>query len=129
METLRVYPSAVVIPKWTGDRKQILHYNSTPYAIPAHTMVNLSLNGLHLTPSIGDRTLENITLRTGMSGAIASRQQLILPEAQILSRITSTRREWHHLLQFGLQLKSPTSHSARAHAVLGQAILSGGVCR
>ncbi|KAK8131994.1 cytochrome P450 monooxygenase [Apiospora kogelbergensis] len=56
METLRLYPSAVAIPKWTGNRDQTLRVGGKPCVIPAKTMVNLSLNGLHFNPKYWGRS-------------------------------------------------------------------------
>ncbi|KAI9847766.1 MAG: hypothetical protein M1830_007328 [Pleopsidium flavum] len=50
METLRVYPSAVAIPKWTGEASHNIMIEGQSYLIPSRTMVNLSLNGLQFNP-------------------------------------------------------------------------------
>ncbi|KAJ5625301.1 cytochrome P450 [Penicillium lagena] len=47
LETLRLYPPAVTVPKWTGESPAEIVYDGQHYLLPAHTGVNLNAVPLH----------------------------------------------------------------------------------
>ncbi|KAI5795263.1 cytochrome P450 [Geopyxis carbonaria] len=49
-ETLRLYPVSPVLPKWTADRAQTLHYAGKPLHLPAGTVTVLSFPAVQYNP-------------------------------------------------------------------------------
>ncbi|KAE8324192.1 cytochrome P450 [Aspergillus sergii] len=47
LETLRMYPPVVDIPRWTGDSAVNITYHNQPYLLPPHVYVNVNASGLH----------------------------------------------------------------------------------
>lgn len=47
METLRLYPPVVTVPKWTGSHPAKLLHKGQTYDLPPRTNVNVSATGLH----------------------------------------------------------------------------------
>lgn len=52
METLRLFPPVVSIPKWTDDKAQTLTLNGKSFTLPPRTMISISAPGLHYNPKI-----------------------------------------------------------------------------
>lgn len=52
METLRLFPPVVQIPKWTDDKTQILTFDGHSFALPPKTMISISCPGLHYNPKL-----------------------------------------------------------------------------
>lgn len=47
LETLRLYPPVVSIPKWTANSGANITYENQSYRLPPETYVNLNVTGLH----------------------------------------------------------------------------------
>ncbi|KAI9376466.1 cytochrome P450 [Aspergillus egyptiacus] len=47
LETMRLYPPVVTIPKWTGDLARTIHYQGKDILLDKGVNLNLNLNGLH----------------------------------------------------------------------------------
>ena len=47
METLRLCPPVITIPKYTGNSPSQLEYNDEMYQLPQHTNININPTGLH----------------------------------------------------------------------------------
>ncbi|KAL2823486.1 cytochrome P450 [Aspergillus cavernicola] len=47
LETMRLYPPAVTIPKWTGDSSSTVHYQGKEVLLDKGVNVNLNMNALH----------------------------------------------------------------------------------
>lgn len=47
METLRLFPPVVQIPKWTDNKAQTVTLDGSPFTLPPRTMVSISAPGLH----------------------------------------------------------------------------------
>lgn len=59
METLRIYPSVGVLPKWNYQSPHTLVIEGRQVLLPANTMVNVCMNALHLNPKYwGSNPLE-----------------------------------------------------------------------
>lgn len=52
METLRLFPPVVSIPKWTDDKAQTLTLDGNSFTLPPRTMISISAPGLHYNPKI-----------------------------------------------------------------------------
>ncbi|KAI9045920.1 cytochrome P450 [Aspergillus affinis] len=49
LETLRLYPPVITIPKWTGYSPSTITYHGQDYIIPPKTNININVNVLHLS--------------------------------------------------------------------------------
>ncbi|GKZ68495.1 hypothetical protein AnigIFM50267_003204 [Aspergillus niger] len=47
LETMRLYPPVITIPKCTGDSPSVIHYDGKDYVLEPGTYINLNTNGLH----------------------------------------------------------------------------------
>src|SRR5258705_13835300 len=47
LETLRLYPPVISVPKWTASSTQSITHEGTTYTILPGTTVNLSVLGMH----------------------------------------------------------------------------------
>ncbi|EHA25896.1 hypothetical protein ASPNIDRAFT_43691 [Aspergillus niger ATCC 1015] len=47
LETMRLYPPVITIPKFTGDSPSVIHYDGKDYVLEPGTYINLNTNGLH----------------------------------------------------------------------------------
>lgn len=47
METLRLFPAVVTIPRWAGKTRTDIEYNGKTYTLPADTYVSLNMNAVH----------------------------------------------------------------------------------
>lgn len=50
METLRLFPPVVQIPKWTDGKAQTLTFGGSSITLPPETMISISAPGLHYNP-------------------------------------------------------------------------------
>ncbi|KAH8429078.1 cytochrome P450 [Aspergillus melleus] len=49
LETLRLYPPVITIPKWTGYSPSTITYREQDYILPPKTNININVNVLHLS--------------------------------------------------------------------------------
>ncbi|PYI05639.1 cytochrome P450 monooxygenase [Aspergillus sclerotiicarbonarius CBS 121057] len=47
LETMRLYPPVISVPKWTGDSPSTIHYDGRDYVLEPHVNINLNAGSLH----------------------------------------------------------------------------------
>ncbi|PWY77047.1 cytochrome P450 monooxygenase [Aspergillus heteromorphus CBS 117.55] len=47
LETMRLYPPVITVPKWTGETPSTIHYRGKDYVLEPHVKVSLNAGSLH----------------------------------------------------------------------------------
>ncbi|PYI27373.1 cytochrome P450 monooxygenase [Aspergillus indologenus CBS 114.80] len=47
LETMRLYPPVITVPKWTGDAARTIHYHEKDYVLEPGVNINLNVSSLH----------------------------------------------------------------------------------
>lgn len=80
LETLRLYPPATAIPKYTNTTAQPLVIDGKQHLIPPHTFVNLNVMALHTLPKYwGPNSLDWLPDRWVRSSSAAMEETITVP--------------------------------------------------